>query len=84
MHAELAGLLNLPPELHWRSPAGHSAVAYRSHATDNGSVLPLLPEVLVIGRPLPTLPMWLGEDGVVPVNPESAYLATCQLLRISA
>lgn len=37
---------------------------------------------LVIGEPLPTLPIWLTETRAVSLNLESSYQATCRALRI--
>ena len=38
--------------------------------------------VLQIGRPLPTLPLWLAENFAVPLNLEATYEETCRALRI--
>jgi hypothetical protein len=38
---------------------------------------------LAIGRPLPTLPLWLAEDLAVPLELESTYEETCRALRIA-
>ena len=37
---------------------------------------------LAIGTPLPTLPLWLSEDFMVPLELESTYEETCRSLRI--
>ena len=37
---------------------------------------------LVIGEPLPTLPLWLSEDFLVPLELEATYEETCRSLRI--
>jgi hypothetical protein len=37
---------------------------------------------LVLGRPLPTLPLWLAEDLAVPLELELSYEETCRILRI--
>lgn len=37
---------------------------------------------LVIGQPLPTLPLWLSADLSVPLDLEASYEDTCRLLRI--
>jgi len=39
-------------------------------------------EVLALGSPLPTLPLWLGADLCVPLDLEQAYLAACAARRI--
>lgn len=37
---------------------------------------------LVVGQPLPTLPLWLSADRSVPLDLEASYEDTCRLLRI--
>ena len=39
--------------------------------------------VMEIGKPLPTLPLWLSPDLAVPLNLETSYEETCRVLRIS-
>ena len=41
------------------------------------------PYPLVIGQPLPTLPLWLSADRSVPLELEASYEDTCRLLRIT-
>ncbi len=38
---------------------------------------------LVIGQPLPTLPLWLSADRSIPLDLEASYEDTCRLLRIA-
>jgi hypothetical protein len=38
---------------------------------------------LEVGRPLPTLPLWLADDRAVPLDLEGTYEETCRVLRIS-
>ena len=37
---------------------------------------------LELGRPLPTLPLWLAENLAIPVDLEQSYEETCGILRI--
>jgi hypothetical protein len=37
---------------------------------------------LMIGQPLPTLPLWLADDLAVPLDLEATYEQTCGILRI--
>ena len=37
---------------------------------------------LVIGQPLPTLPLWLADNFAVPLELEASYEETCRILRI--
>ena len=48
-------------------------------------LFPLLPEgyPLIVGQPLPTLPLWLTEDLMVPLDLEASYEAACRVLHIS-
>lgn len=41
------------------------------------------PYPLVVGQPLPTLPLWLTADRSVPLVLEASYEDTCRLLRIT-
>jgi hypothetical protein len=38
---------------------------------------------LVIGQPLPTLPLWLADNLAVPLELETSYEETCRILRIA-
>ncbi len=38
---------------------------------------------LAVGRPLPTLPLWLSDDLAVPLDLEASYEETCRGLRIA-
>lgn len=39
-------------------------------------------EPLTVGRPLATLPLWLADNLVIPVDLESSYEETCRILRL--
>jgi hypothetical protein len=41
------------------------------------------PYPLVVGQPLPTLPLWLSAERSVPLDLEASYEETCRLLRIA-
>jgi hypothetical protein len=38
---------------------------------------------LAVGRPLPTLPLWLADNLAVPLELEASYEETCRILRIA-
>ena len=59
-----------------------SAVAYRAVGQGEGGRLLAWPEVLEVGQPLPTVPLWLGTELVVPLDLEAGHTAACQDLRI--
>jgi hypothetical protein len=68
----------------WTSPTGLYGVAYRAVTVLKAPRVQVWPEVLRLGEPLPTLPLWLALDLCVPLHLEESYLATCQSLRIPA
>lgn len=59
-----------------------SAVSYRATGSEADGRLLAWPEVLEIGHPLPTVPLWLGADPVVPLDLEASHRAACDDLRI--
>jgi hypothetical protein len=60
-----------------------SATSYRVvGAAEETQQLLLWPEPLTLGRPLPTLPLWIASDFSVPLDLEASYQATCADLRI--
>jgi hypothetical protein len=63
-----------PPPLH--------AVACRLARREDAGLLEAWSHPLEIGRPLPTLPLWLAETVSVPLELESSYEQTCRILRI--
>jgi hypothetical protein len=68
------------------SPAGEtarlSAVACRRQNAEDAWRLEAWAHPLEIGKPLPTLPLWLAEDLAIPLDLEASYEETCQVLRI--
>lgn len=80
LHQELVSLL----ELNGSAPfaAELYAVSYRTVALPAGSRLDMWPESLAVGRALPTLPLWLGEELPIRLDLESTYQTTCRTLRI--
>lgn len=59
------------------------AVAYRPIAYDGQPSLDIWQETLAIGRPLPTMPLWLRGDTWVPVDLDTTYERTCREQRIA-
>jgi hypothetical protein len=84
LHAELCQLLGLANELSWQSPTGLYAVAYRIAPEGQQDRVECWPESLAVGRELPNLPLWLGEDLCLPLRLEQSYRNTCASLRIRA
>ena len=61
-----------------------SAVSYRSTGRNGEGRLLAWPSPLVVGQPLPTLPLWLGAETAVPLDLELSHTAACADLRIRA
>jgi hypothetical protein len=82
LHAELLKLLNLAI----KSPALEDddlyATAYRPLLGDENSRLEMWTELLVLGSPLPVLPLWLTTDLALPLSLEQTYLSACAARRI--
>jgi len=63
-------------------PPPLSAVACRWDRRGAGWRLETWSNPLSLGRPLPTLPLWLAENRAVPLDLEASYEETCRVLRI--
>jgi hypothetical protein len=59
------------------------AAALRFQKPARRTHLQTWPYPLVVGQPLPTLPLWLSADCSVPLDLEGSYEDTCRLLRIT-
>ncbi len=85
LHAELLRVMHLADgQLAWRSAAAMSAFAYRPVVTKEATLLEVWAEALAVGRPLPTLPLWIAANFAVPLDLEQSYAAACRSLRIEA
>ena len=82
LHAAIVALLGVEvPD--GAVPSGLSAVSYRAAGReDEERQLEMWPSSLAIGRPLPTLPLWIAAELVVPLDLEASYLAACADVRI--
>jgi hypothetical protein len=69
-----ASLADGPPPLY--------AVACRCARETDAWRLETWTHPLALGRPLPTLPLWLAENLAVPLELEASYEETCRILRI--
>ena len=58
------------------------AVSWRSKQRRSTLYLETWPQLLTLGQPLPTLPLWLSESLAVPLELEASYEETCRVLRI--
>jgi hypothetical protein len=82
LHTELLQLLDLSSALPEAAFPPLYAVAYRTAGSAGQLFLEAWPETLNLGAVLPTLPLWLGADLVLPLNLDQSYAATCESLRI--
>lgn len=83
LHADLLGALNeVENHARWQAPSGLYAVTYRSVRAAAQSRLEIWTKVLIIGDPLPELPLWLGQDLPIPLRLEESYTITCRSLRL--
>lgn len=62
--------------------ASLSAVSYRAAKSEESQQLEVWPAPLVLGQPLPTVPLWIASDYSVPLALETSYQMTCADLRI--
>jgi hypothetical protein len=64
------------------APPATYAVACRWRPVGTRMMLEAWSNPLVVGQPLPVLPLWLSEDLAVPLDLEASYEQTCRDLRI--
>src|SRR5581483_3190202 len=79
LHADLLAELGAEPAA---ASVGLSAVSYRSVGRESEGRLESWPEALEVGRPLPTVPLWLAGEMAVPLDLEASHTAACADLRI--
>lgn len=77
----LASIGESDPAFTPTSPATY-AVTFRGHKVNERTRLEEWAYPLVLGQPLPSLPIWLADDLHVLLDLESAYEETCKALRI--
>ena len=59
------------------------AVTCRWARTGDVRLLETWTQTLTLGRPLPTLPLWLADNLAVPLELELSYEETCRILRLT-
>lgn len=64
------------------APASLYAAACRVKEKGDGWLFESWANTLILGQPLPTLPLWLAEDLAVPLVLEESYEETCEILCI--
>jgi hypothetical protein len=82
LYSELLELIgHADPSLTPEPPSLYAA-ACRWARNDDAWLLETWVHNLELGRPLPTLPLWLAADFAVPLDLEESYEETCRILRI--
>ncbi len=82
LHNEVIGLLGHGAPFLLPTTASTYAVAYRPSRQASGDQIELWPKSLVLGEPLPVLPLALRNAGVVPVDLEETYSEARQRSRL--
>ena len=82
LYAELLDELGVAPRPPGALPALY-AVTCRRQVADHRVTFDVWSHALELGRPLPTLPMWLADDYAVPLELEVTYEETCRFLHIT-
>ena len=83
LYAELLDQLGHADPALGDEPAAIYAASLRPRRRRGGSFLDAWAQPLVLGEPLPTLPLWLDASLAVPLELEASYEETCRLLRIA-
>jgi hypothetical protein len=70
------------PALAPEPPSMYAAACRRTHPGESWR-FQTWNHALALGRPLPTLPLWLADDLAVPLELEESYEETCRILRLA-
>jgi hypothetical protein len=80
---ELLALLDQETRKPWPGDPPLYAVALRTTKAGEHWQMDAWEEPLALGGPLPTVPLWLADNLVVPVELEASYEDTCRVLKIA-
>ncbi|MBY0526267.1 MAG: DUF4058 family protein [Gemmataceae bacterium] len=83
LYAELLDLIGQTDPSLGSEPPPLYAAACRTTKRGDAWSLEAWAHLLGVGEPLPTLPLWLAENLVVPLELEASYEETCRVLRIA-
>lgn len=83
LHNEVMAMLGHGPPFVLPANVKTYAVAYRPSRQSTGDQIELWPRSLILGQPLPELPLALRNAGVVPVNLEETYSEARQRSRLA-
>ncbi len=82
LYGELLGLIgHSDPSLNPEAPPLHAS-ACRLTKRENKWLLETWAQSLGLGRPLPTVPLWLADDLAVPLELDDSYEQSCGILNI--
>jgi len=82
LHADLLGLLQVETNTPGQDVNDLYATAYRALPHPDAVRLEIWAEALALGSSLPSLPLWLQPEQVIPVHLETTYQAACDARRI--
>lgn len=82
LYAELLDLIGLSDPFLSPEPPPLYAAACRMTKRDNEWLLETWAQDLALGRPLPTMPLWLADDLAVPLELEESYEESCGILNL--
>jgi len=82
LYADLLELIDRKDPGYTRKPPATYAVTLRGRKWKAKSVLDIWPHGMKVGATLPTLPIWLNDDRLIPLDLESSCEETCRILRI--
>ncbi len=83
LYGDLLGLIGQTDPALAPEPPPLYAAACRWTRKDNAWHFETWTHPLALGRPLPTLPLWLADDLAVPLELEASYEETCRVLRLA-
>ncbi|MBW3596781.1 MAG: DUF4058 family protein [Planctomycetes bacterium] len=83
LYGELLELIGQSDPALASGPPALYAATCRGAKKDNEWLLQTWMHGLAVGRPLPTLPLWLGDHVAVPLELETSYEQACRVLRIA-
>jgi hypothetical protein len=82
LYGELLDLIGQSDPFLTSDPPPLYVVACRGTPKDKAWLLETWTNALVLGQPLPVLPLWLADNFALPLDLEESYEETCRLLRI--
>jgi hypothetical protein len=82
LHADLLEFLKMTVAAPAQGPDDLYATAYRPLLGAEETRVELWAEMLAVGSPLPTLPLWIAADLALPLSLEETYQVACAARRI--